>query len=104
MLMLANSACIRRYHQDYGHRVDLSIVRKTYATSVTWNSDKGQVYTVMYLDKKAAGGAPWTYHPKAINIMGTGGPMTFTDDHPAGTFRRYRLELKPVTGTILKKH
>jgi len=100
MGVLFDSGCVRRYHQDYGHKVRLTIARGETQSTLSWNSAKNQVYTVMY--RESAESPTWTYHPRGINILGTGGDMKFTDEHPRGSFRRYRLHLEPVTGRPLR--
>jgi hypothetical protein len=78
--------------------VNLAITRGIDGVTLSWQSVKGQVYSIQMKDK-AGKDARWEFHPKGINLVGTGGIMTFKDQPPPGVTRQYRPHLLPVSGS-----
>jgi hypothetical protein len=78
-------------------QANLFITRSSAGVELTWESVKGQVYSVQMKDRNKPG-AKWDVHPQAFNFIGTGGRMTLKDVPPPGVVRQYRLHLLPIEG------
>jgi hypothetical protein len=99
VLIALTSGCVRTVEARKPlASVNIAITRGIGGTTLTWKSVKGQVYSVQMKDKIRKD-ARWEFHPKGINLVGSGLEMTFTDQPPAGVTRTYRLHLLPVSGS-----
>ena len=78
-------------------QANLFITRSSAGVELTWESVRGQVYSVQMKDRNKPG-AKWEVHPQAFNFIGTGGRMSLKDVPPPGVVRQYRLHLLPIEG------
>ncbi len=77
--------------------VVLMVSRGSDEAVLSWNSRRGERYTVLFSDSRAAG-ARWQPLPGAELVYGTGAPITLRDAVPGNRPRYYRLEVQPATG------
>lgn len=75
----------------------LMVVRGADEATVSWGSQRGVRYSVLFAESRGAG-VRWQRLPGATGIPGTGGTLTYRDAVPAGTPRFYRLEVTPEAG------
>lgn len=69
----------------------LVVARGADDVQLTWNSVKGQTYTVLFTDD-AANSARWQILPGFSGIRGTGRPLFARDRVSSTVSRRYKLD------------
>jgi hypothetical protein len=70
----------------------LTVTRSGESVQLSWKSDAGKMYDVLYAEK-LAGKTEWKVLTGAGNIRGTGETLTFTDSIASGANRYYRLNI-----------
>jgi hypothetical protein len=72
--------------------VTLTVTRSAESVQLSWKSDVGKTYDILYAEK-LAGKTEWKVLPGAGNMRGTGDTLTFTDSIGIGANRYYRLNI-----------
>lgn len=70
----------------------LIVTRSGESVQLSWKSDAGKVYDVLYAEK-LGGKTSWKVLPGAGNLRGTGDTITFTDSITNGVNGYYRLNI-----------
>jgi hypothetical protein len=83
------------------HGTTLIVARGGSQVNLSWNSQTGMCYTVLY-SEKLSGVNPWRELPGAINLRGTGDTMTFSDNVNPVVNRYYRLRIGPAALPVAK--
>jgi len=73
----------------------LIVTRSGETSNLTWNSEIGKYYTMVYAGQMNARGS-WQVVPGQLNMRGTGGNMSAVDHVPLGVNRVYQLQVTTV--------
>ena len=85
-------------HQEVGRdaapksETTLTVTRSGESVQLTWISEVGKMYDVLYTEK-LGGRGEWKVLPGAGNIRGTGESVTVMDSVVTGANRYYRLNI-----------
>lgn len=77
-------------------RTSLVVVEVEGRVQMSWSSIEGRSYTIIYSDNANTPVNQWRPLPGYVDIPGTGGQMTATDNIPKGATRHYRLRTAVV--------
>lgn len=95
-LMVAGCATQRVTMEDRQlSETRLFVTRSGEDVTLSWDSDPGMAYTVLYNHTRSAK-SPWKVLPGFDLIRGTGRTLTYTDRVPAQETRYYRLQTSPA--------
>ncbi len=75
----------------------LMVSRGSDETVLSWNSQRGVRYVLLYADSRASG-TRWQPLPNAASVLGNGSVLTVRDVIPNSRARYYRLEIIPASG------
>jgi len=72
-------------------RASLIVVRSGTDVKMSWNSQPGRSYTILYSTRRDARGNEWLPLKGYVNMRGTGGTMRASQQVPIGEEYFYRL-------------
>ncbi len=75
---------------DEGRHAPLIVARSGDTATLSWQSEAGELYTVIYADGRRTG-VEWRPLEGAERIRGDGGEIRLRDQMPPGMIRYYRL-------------
>jgi len=87
----AQLGCVSSAPSDYAERSSLVVVEVEGEVQMSWMSQPGRSYTILYSDSAEAAPEQWKPLPGYTEIPGNGENMTARDRHPARVERKYRL-------------
>jgi hypothetical protein len=90
-IICSQDGCVSTATTDYAERSSLVVVEVEGAVQMSWQSQTGRSYTILYSDTGDESPDQWKPLPGYTEMPGSGGSMSAKDRLPAGVDRKYRL-------------